>query len=448
MSAIDNASGANPAGAAAPLTGAARGYALLLLTAVFTVSWIDRQVLNILAEPIKRDLHLADWQVGVMSGFAFALCYSTIGMPIARFSERSHRPRVIATAAVVWSIFTALCATAQSFVQLVMFRVGVGIGEAGCTPPAHSLIMDYVPQEKRASALSIYAMGVPMGALIGMALGGAIADSHGWRAAFLWCGLPGVLLAILVATTLYEPRRALPRHPAASSTPQLNFAGTLSYLFRKRSFWLMSLAASFKAFISYGHAPFTASYFYRVHGVEVASMAAHFGLKSGSFLGLALGLIGGLGGMLGNWIGGALADPAARTDQRAYAAVPAIATLLVVPLWIGVYLAPDARLALLLLAPASILASVWSGPTHAAILSLAPANMRTTTSSILLFMLNGIGLGLGPLCVGALSDVIAGPLGYGGAEGVRWALIAASLVGLAVAATFWAARKTLRDDIV
>lgn len=431
-----------------PLSPGYRRYALTLLMVVFMVNFIDRQVINILAEPIKHELHLADWQIGVMTGLAFALFYSTFGMPIARIAERANRPFVIASAITVWSGFTTLCSTAQSFAQLVLLRVGVGVGEAGCTPPAHSLIMDYAPPEKRASALAFYHVGVPLGSLIGLAVGGVVADAYGWRAAFLWCGLPGLVVALAVGLTLPEPRKALRVQLKAMEATRPSFAETLRYLAGKRSFWLMSLGAAMKGFVAYGQAPFTVSFFYRVHGDEVAATAAHFGLKTGGFLGLSLGIIGGLTGMLGTWIGGQAADYGARRDLRAYASIPALAGLLTIPVAIGVYLAPSVTVALSLMVVSGVLGSIWSGPVHAAILGVAPANMRATTSSILLFILNAIGLGLGPLCVGALSDILAGPLGYGSAEGVRWALISASSVGVVMAGLFWMARRTLREDTV
>jgi MFS family permease len=437
-----------PAVVVPPLAPKYRRYALFLLMIVFMVNFVDRQVINILAEPIKHDLHLADWQIGMMTGLAFALCYSTFGMPIARLAERYNRPYIIGSAITLWSGFTALCSTAQNFTQLVLFRVGVGIGEAGCTPPAHSLIMDYSPPEKRASAIAFYHMGVPLGSLVGLALGGIIADLYGWRAAFLWCGLPGLLIAGLVALTLREPRTALREQIKAAAAHQPSFWETLRYLGGKKSFWLMSLGAAMKAFVAYGHAPFTASFFYRVHTDEVAALAAGFGLKTGGFLGLSLGVIGGLTGVLGTWIGGQIADHGARNDLRAYASIPAIAAVLGIPVTIGVFLAPTVPVALSLMVVAGLLGSIWSGPVHAGILGVAPPSMRATTSSILLFILNGIGLGLGPLCVGALSDFIAGPLGYGSGEGVRWALISASLFGLVMAVLFWKARGTLREDTV
>jgi MFS family permease len=287
-----------------------RGYAMGLLLLIYVMNFVDRQVVNILAEPIKRELGLLDWQIGAMSGLAFALFYTVLGLPIARMAERGHRPYIIASALAVWSLFTALCGLTQNFVQLLLARIGVGVGEAGCTPPAHSLITDYVPKEKRASALAFYAMGTPLGSLVGLGLGGVIADAYGWRMAFIVCGVPGVVLAIVAALTLVEPRiratAAELRQRAEAMRDARPFREAMATLRRKRTFWLVSFAAAVKAFIGYGQAPFAASFFYRVHGEEIAALAAQFGLQSGGFIGLSLGLMAGLGGAAGAFMGGVI----------------------------------------------------------------------------------------------------------------------------------------------
>ena len=300
--------------AASPFTRAYTRYAMGLLLAIYIVNFLDRQVVNILAEPIKNDLGLADWELGLMSGLAFAVFYTFLGIPIARLAERRHRPIIIGASVVAWSGFTALCGAAQNFTQLVACRIGVGVGEAGCTPPAHSLIVDYVPKEKRASALAFYSMGTPLGGLVGMIMGGLVADAYGWRAAFLVAGAPGILFALLVLTTLEEPRRLMGRHAAQVKAATTSFGETLKGLTHKPTFWFIAFAAAIKAFIGYGHAPFTASFFMRNHFDEIAGLARQagsvFGFDMGpvGFLGLALGLIVGVGGATGSWLGGWLAD--------------------------------------------------------------------------------------------------------------------------------------------
>ena len=296
---------------AVPFSKGYTSYAMWLLLGIYAINFLDRQVINILAEPIKLELGLADWQLGLMSGLAFALFYTVLGIPIARFAERSNRPIIIGSAVAVWSGFTALCAIATNFWQLIFFRIGVGVGEAGCTPPAHSLISDYVPKEKRASALAFYSMGTPIGGLMGLVMGGLVADAYGWRAAFLVAGVPGVLFALLAIFTLKEPRRLMAEHArkvAASTTA--TFGETMRYLSKRKTFWYIAFAAAVKAFIGYGHAPFTASFFLRNHPEEIQRLASHFGLilgydmKSIGFLGLALGLVSGISGAIGSIAGG------------------------------------------------------------------------------------------------------------------------------------------------
>lgn len=431
-----------------PFSKAYTRYAMWLLLGIYIVNFLDRQVVNILAEPIKKDLGLSDTQLGLMSGLAFALFYTVLGIPIARLAERKNRPIIIGTSVAVWSGFTALCGQAQNFVQLILFRIGVGVGEAGCTPPAHSLIVDYVPKEKRSSALAFYSMGTPIGSLLGLVLGGLIADAYGWRAAFLVAGAPGLVFALLAFFTLKEPRRLLARQAEHARALQASFGETLRYLFTKRTFWLIAFAAAIKAFIGYGHAPFTASFFLRVHSEQVADLAALFSLGPVGFLGLAIGVMAGAGGAAGAYFGGWISDKTGRTDLRNQMVTPAIASLLGVPVYCAAVLVPSAPLALLLLGLSYFLGTMWYGPVYATGQSVVPPHMRATTAAVLLFIINLIGLGLGPLAVGALSDWFNKGFGLGAAEGVRWALIVATLFGVFAFFCFWLARRTIREDSV
>jgi MFS family permease len=443
-----------------------RSFALGLLLVIYIFNFIDRQVINILAEPIKNDLGLKDWQLGMMSGFAFALFYTVLGLPIARLAERRSRPAIIAAALAAWSGFTALCGLAQNFVHLVLARVGVGVGEAGCTPPAHSLITDYVPAEKRASALAFYSMGTPIGGLIGTALGGIIADAYGWRTAFFVCGLPGLALAAIVIATLIEPRAKRVLADAKTRAAHgATFGATLATLATKSTFWLIAFAAAIKAFIGYGHAPFTASFFLRNHTDAIADMArdvsvfltagfANAGLdwtvelKSLGFLGLALALVSGVGGALGSLLGGWIADKFGAKDLRAYVSVPGVAAIATIPIYVFAITTEFALAGILLLALNGILGTLWYGPVYATAQTIVPAHMRATSSAILLFVINLIGLGAGPVAVGALSDTLAGPFGLGPAEGIRWALIVSAGAGVIAFALFWAARRRIRDEMV
>lgn len=433
---------------ASPYSPAYTRYAMFLLLGIYIVNFLDRAVVNILAEPIKNDLGLADWQLGLMSGLAFAIFYTVLGIPIARLAERKNRPIIIGTAVAVWSGFTALSGMANNFAQLVLFRIGVGVGEAGCTPPAHSLIADYVPKEKRASALAFYSMGTPLGGLLGLVMGGLVADAYGWRAAFLVAGAPGILFALLCWFTLKEPRKLMAQHSAAIQSNQVTFGETLKYLAKKKTFWLIALGAAIKAFIGYGHAPFTASFFLRVHGEEVKALAESFGLQSIGFLGLALGLMGGTAGAISAYLGGQIADKYAKSDLRGYVVVPAFASLLAVPVYILAVSVPSASVALWILVINGLMGSLWYGPVYAIGQSVVPPHMRATTSAILLFTINLIGLGLGPLAVGILSDVMSNGFGMGSAQGVRWALMISTCFGFVAFALFWIARKTIREDMV
>jgi MFS family permease len=411
-------------------------------------------VVNILAEPIKNDLGLADWQLGLMSGLAFAIFYTILGIPIARLAERRNRPVIIGVSVAAWSGFTALCGSAQNFAQLIAYRIGVGVGEAGCTPPAHSLIVDYVPKEKRASALAFYSMGTPIGGLVGLIMGGLVADAYGWRAAFLVAGVPGILFAVLAIFTLKEPRRVMAAHAAQVQAGMASFGETMRALTKKPTFWFIAFAAAIKAFIGYGHAPFTASFFLRNHTEEIAGYATFWGnilgfeMKSVGFLGIALGLIQGIGGASGAWLGGYLADRFGAKDQRAYMVAPALASLLTIPIYIGAVMVGHAGVGILMLSLNAFLGTIWYGPVYGTAQSIVPPHMRATTAAILLFIINLIGLGLGPVAVGLLSDALNHGLGLGKAEGIRWALIISAAVGLAAFACFWLARKTIREDNV
>jgi MFS family permease len=431
-----------------PVSSGYRRYALWVLLIIYTLNFLDRQVVNILAEPIKRDLGLADWQLGMMTGLAFAIFYTVLGIPIARMAETKNRPFIIGASVAAWSAFTVLCGFTQNFWQLILARIGVGVGEAGCTPPAHSLITDYVPREKRAGAIAFYSIGTPLGTLAGMAMGGLVADAYGWRVAFMVAGAPGVIFALIAAFTLVEPRRQLAADIAARAASKISFGAALAVLATKKTFWLVALAASIKAFVGYGHAPFTASFFFRVHGAEVAELAARFGLKSAGFLGLALGLIGGTAGVIGAWFGGILADRLGAKDLRAYVIVPAIASLVTIPFYILAVSVGSPMAAIGIMTIPVLLGTLWYGPVYATAQSIVDPHMRATASAVLLLIINLIGLGLGPVAVGALSDLLAGPGGLGEAQGVRWALILSALLGVVAFGLFWTARKTIREEMV
>lgn len=425
-----------------------RQYALWLLMLIYVVNFLDRQVINILAEPIKNDLGLLDWQLGLLSGFAFGIVYTVLGFPLARAADRYNRPWIIAGCLTAWSGFTIACGQAQNFVQLVLARAGVGIGEAGCTPTSHALIADYTPKEKRASALAFYAMGTPIGSLVGLALGGYLADTLGWRKAFLFAGLPGLLFALLAALTLREPRKAISRAAETVTEGAATFGQTLRFLMTKRAFWWLAFGAGLRAWLGYGAAPFIPSFFYRVHGHQIADLAALFGMKSQTFVGLSLGIIGGVGGAFGSWLGGYVADRAGARDLRVFGSMPALAVVLSTPIIVFNYVTDSGVLAIGLTAVTSVLGTLWYGPVYSSAQGIVPQNMRAMSASIMLFVINFLGLVLGAICVGALSDFFNKGLGLGSAEGIRWALITSTLLAATSAIMFWAARGKIREEMI
>ncbi len=432
----------------APASAGYRRYALALLVAIYTLNFLDRQIVNILAEPIKQELGLKDWQLGMLTGLSFALFYTTLGIPIARLAERGDRVKIISAAVAVWSYFTVVCGLAQGFTLLLLARIGVGIGEAGCTPPANSLISDITPREKRASALATYNLGNPIGTLLGLALGAVVAEAFGWRAAFLLVGAPGLLLAAVAWFTLREPRRD--KSTAVGAAPP--FRDALRELASKRSFPLICLGVAGLAFTGYAHVAFFGSFYLRNHAEGLAALAAavngalgtQFGVLA--FVGLALGGIIGIAGGVGAWLGGQLVDRFGREDERAHVTVPAVGLLLAAPFAISALLAPDTGLSLLLLAPALVCSSLWFGGIYSVTQSLVRPQTRATAVAVLLLVANLIGLGCGPVALGTLSDVLAASMGE--AEGLRWAMVAVAIGGVLGGLSFLAARRTVRAEVV
>ncbi len=374
---------------------AARRYALVLLTVVYAFNFIDRQLLAILQESIKTDLGLSDGQLGLLAGFAFAIFYVTAGVPSARWADRSNRRNIVAGAVFLWSFMTAISGFTQNYVQLLLARIGVGVGEAGGSPPSHSIIYDIFPPEKRASAMGFYSTGVNIGILFGFLLGGWLNEFFGWRVAFIVVGIPGIFVALLVRATLAEPMRGLSENKhTAPEEPSPSLGQTLSILWSRRSFRHMSFAAALNAFCGYSTASWTASFMIRSHSMSTGE------------LGTWLAMISGVGGAVGVIAGGILADKLALRDKRWYVWVPAAAGVISVPFMAAVYIADTAYIALLLSIIPGLLHNVYLGSTIATTHGLVGLRMRALSSAILFLILNIIGLGLGPLLVGMLSDLL------------------------------------------
>ncbi|MBA3863906.1 MAG: MFS transporter [Erythrobacter sp.] len=409
---------------------------LWILLIVYIFNFIDRQIVNILAEPIARDLGLSDTQIGLMTGLAFALFYTVLGIPIARFADRSStsRPAVIAVSLAIWSGMTALCGLAQNFSQLLLARIGVGVGEAGCTPPAHSLISDIVPPEKRSSALAFYSLGIPIGTLMGMVIGGILADFVGWREAFLIVGLPGVALALVVWFVLKDPRRSdaqmiLRNQNQPAALPLID---ALKVVMSSRAFVLLLFAGSAASFLSYGKTTWTTIFFQRTHDLTPGEV------------GLWFGIVGGVGGIVGTVLGGYLADRFGAKNRRHVLSAPAIGMALAVPLALLAYNSPSWPMALVLLFLPTMFNSFYYGPTYSAAQGLVPIRARAIAAATLLFFQNLIGLGLGPLFFGMLSDLLQPAYGT---ESVRYVLYGAAFLGLVPAYFFWRCGLRLNEEL-
>jgi len=406
---------------------------LWLLLIVYIFNFIDRQIVNILAEPIAKDLQLSDTQIGLMTGIAFALFYTVLGLPIARYADRpaTNRPRLIAIALAAWSAMTAVCGVAQNFVQLLLARVGVGVGEAGCTPAAHSLIADLVPKERRASALGFYALGIPIGTVLGMIIGGQLVDALGWRHTFMIVGVPGIAVAVVVWIFLKDPRH-IARPSDAVLPPGMNAGAALRSIFSSRAMVLLLIAASSAAFLSYGKATWATIYFQRTHGLSPGEV------------GLWLGVSNGVAGILGTWMSGKLADHFGATNRQHVLTAAALGMLLLAPTAILAYSMGNWIAGMTLLMVPTFLGSLYYGPTYSSVQGLVTPQGRAMASAVLLFCQNLIGLGLGPLLFGMLSDELKPTYGE---ESVRYVLYAASALSLIPAYFFWRCSLRLNEEL-
>lgn len=412
-------------------------FVLVMLTIMYTFNFIDRQILVILQEPIKAELGLSDTELGLLTGLAFAALYVTLGIPIARYADLNNRKNVVAVSLAVWSAMTIVSGRAMNFMQLFLARIGVGIGEAGGSPPAHSIISDYFPPEKRATALSIYSTGIYIGILLGYIVGGVIAKYYGWRMAFYALGIPGVLFAILVYYTIKEPIKGqndpIPigsdGEAAAVKTPGLK--EVITYLLGKKTFIYFALAAGFHTFTTYGVGNFLPSFLQRVHGIDIATA------------GIVLGLTTGIGGFIGTFLGGFLADKLRDRDMRWYMWVPLIAGVCTIVPSLVLYLTGNGQIAMAMTFFTGSLTAFFLGPTIAVTHSLVGPKMRAFASSILFFILNLIGLGFGPLFVGLVSDALTPQYGD---ESLRYAFLATMIAGfISMAFTILAAQNYKKD---
>ena len=417
-----------------------RKYALGILLVGYIINFIDRSILSLLLEPIKIDLVLTDSQLGFLGGLAFAVFYTFLGIPIAALADRRSRVKILAISMVIWSAMTAICGLANNFLTLLLARIGVGIGEAGASPPSHSLISDYFPIETRATALSIYALGIPLGTMIGNFVGGWGADTIGWRYTFFLVGVPGIIFALIVWFTLREPPRGMSdiklsqrsKTPIKTAPPP-PIKTVFKLLWSKTSFRHLAFAAGLHAFVSYGAGTWNAPFFIRIHEMSLTDI--------GSILALVAG-VGAIGTFFGGYISDKLSD---RTDdKRWYFWVPGIATLVMVPFQLIAYLYGGMWAVVASLMIVAILGSAYLGPSFAMTQALVSLRMRAVASAILLFVLNLIGMGLGPYLVGVLSDILTPDFGI---YSIRYAMCAAVLVNVWAAFHYFIGARTMRGDL-
>lgn len=410
----------------------ARQYALGILVVVYTFNFIDRQILAILLPAIKAEFLVADWVLGFLAGTAFAIFYATLGMPIALVADRWNRRNLIALSLAIWSAMTALSGMAANIVQLSLARIGVGIGEAGCSPPAHSMISDYYPPEQRATAMGVFTVGISAGIMIAYLGGGWIAENMGWRPALLIVGLPGLLLALVVRFTVKEPQRGQ-SDSHSDSDARYGVMAVVHFLYRRRSFMHMSMGAALASFNAYAILSFFPSFLIRSHGMNLQD------------IGMYLGLIIGISSAIGFVGGGYLADKVGKIHKKyslwIISASAMFAWLFVFPL----YLLDNTSWVLILFFIASVPTNVYLASTFAQTQGLVRLRMRAVASAFLLFIINIVGLGLGPQIAGILSDILAS--GFG-ADSMRYSLLAIGFVmGPWVAIHYYVAGRHIENDL-
>jgi predicted MFS family arabinose efflux permease len=436
----------------APSAGFSRGYRgwlLFVLLLVCLVNYADRSVVASVAEPLRQDLRLNDTQLGLLQGLSFALLYSVLGIPFARLAERWSRINILALATVAWSTMTVLCGAAANFTQMLLARVGVGVGEAGFTAPASSLIGDHFPPEKRAFATSIMMLGVPAGALIGASTGGLIADSLGWRWAFVIMGAPGILVAALVKWTLREPARGAAGEATSDVVPSLRSVG--ASLFRRKLFLLVVAGGTLGGFGLHGLGQFLGVYFVRVHALSFGQAGLIYGLVT--FASLTIGLL----------VSGFAADRLGKRDLAWYSWVPAIGLTLSVPLYLAAFQAEILSAAIPLLVLAGISLLMHYGPMLATVQNIATPRTRASTIALFMLVINILATGLAPVIVGAASDWFTGSLIASAGvvcpladtyapctairgDGLRMALSWSTLFYAAGAVCFWLAGRESRKE--
>lgn len=407
-------------------------YVLYVLTGVYVFNFIDRQILVILQESIKSDLNLSDTQLGLLTGLAFAIFYVTLGIPIARLADTTNRKKIIGISLAVWSIMTVISGRALNFTQLLLARIGVGIGEAGASPAAHSMISDYYPANKRATALAVYSMGIYIGILLGYLFGGWLDEYFGWRLALMVVGLPGVLYAIFFYFTVKEPPRGYADNLSTHQAANYSLMQVFRLLMSRKAFLCIAFAAGFHCFVVYGIGNWLPSLLRRLHGMESGEIGTWLAIGSGG------------GGALGVWLGGYLTDKYGQEDRRWYLWIPTIAIVVSLPFLILLIFSSNKYIVVGSNIIAKTLWSFYLAPCIAMAHGMVGLKMRALSSAVFYLFLNLIGLGLGPLFIGMTSDYLAPEYG---ATSIRWALTLGIGMSMIAAFLFWRGSLFLREDL-
>lgn len=399
---------------------------LLLLTAAFVLNHLDRHILNITLNDIGVEFNLTDLQLGTLSGVAFAVIYVLLGFPIAKLCRQGQRKFILVSALGVWSVMTALMGLATNYMQILMARVGVGMGEAGCVPASHSMISDAYPPEKRASAFAFYSAGANVGIFLSFIIGGFVASTYGWRMAFFVAGIPGILLAIAMVFLLKEPEQDIPE----SKTGGASYRTVIGILFSDKTTRHVIWGSALTAMVGYGAIAWIAAFLTRTHGLPLPH------------IGLYLAVVVGLLGALGTWAGGVLADRLGRTKPELRLRFVAITILIAKPFAVLFYLLDSTAIALIIFIIPAIVGAMFTGPTFAHVYSKLAAEQRAMATAIMMFILNLVGLGIGPVLVGFISDMFSASQGQ---NSLRFALAIIQIAGLWGGLHFWLAARAIKQ---
>ncbi|MGH8425052.1 MAG: spinster family MFS transporter, partial [Pseudomonas fluorescens] len=403
-----------------------------MLAGVYSLNLVDRGLMILLLQPIKQDLQLSDSQLGFVTGIAFGLFYATLGLPIAQWADRGNRATITSLAIAVWSVTVAATLLVTNFVQLLCARIAAAVGEAGCKPPTYSLVGDYFPEPaERSRAMAVYFAGGPLSALVSFMAGGWLSESLGWRMTFLLMGVPGLLLAVLVKLTIVEPR-VRPDRVAVAQEAAPSVRTVLATVWRQRSSRHLCMAIILLYMITMGLSPWYAAFLMRSHGMGTGEV------------GTWLGIVAGFGGIAGALLGGFVAARWFGENERGQMQLSAVTVSALLPCFVAFLILPQKHNALIALVPLFVAFNASFGPTYALLQRLVPDSMRATSLSLVMLLANLIGMGVGPLIVGVLSDLFSPALGV---DGLRYAMLCLSFVALWSGYHFWQVSRTVKQDL-